>query len=193
MMRRVNVIGNSCAGKSTFAARLAAALDVPHVELDSLYWEPGWVPAPLETFRARVSDATAGDGWIADGNYQPARDLIWPRVDTIVWLDYSFKLVLWRAVRRSLHRVFRGDLCCNGNRESLRLLLSRESIIIWVVRMHALRRRQFRSLLPAMAAQQTRVVVLPTPARAEIWLREVESGEFHVKPRTRGQPGDQRR
>ena len=41
--RRVHVIGNAAAGKSTLAKRLAAALDAEFVELDALNWLPGWV------------------------------------------------------------------------------------------------------------------------------------------------------
>jgi adenylate kinase family enzyme len=166
-MRRVNVIGNSCAGKSTFAARLAAALGVPHVEFDALYWEPGWTEVPREVFRSRVAAATAGDGWVTEGNYGIARDIVWPRVDTVIWLDYPFVLVLWRSLRRTFRRVFRGATCCNGNRESLRRTFSRDSIILWVVKTHVRRRREFRDLLPGLASQGTVVLTLRTPGEAE--------------------------
>ena len=33
-MKRVVVIGSSCAGKTTFARELAGLLNVPHIELD---------------------------------------------------------------------------------------------------------------------------------------------------------------
>jgi len=174
-MRCVNVIGNSCAGKSTFAARLAAAIGVPHVELDVLYWEPGWIEVPREVFRHRVAAATAGSGWVSDGNYSIARDIVWPRVDTVIWLDYPFAMVLWRSLRRTVNRVFRGERCCNGNRESLRRTLSRDSIILWVVTTHARRRREFRDLLPGLAAQGTQVVTLRTAGAAERWLADLEN------------------
>ena len=37
---RILVVGTSGAGKSRLAGQLAAALGVPHVELDALYWGP---------------------------------------------------------------------------------------------------------------------------------------------------------
>ena len=46
-LRRIVVIGNTCAGKSTLAAGLAKKLSVPFVDLDALYWEPNWRPAAL--------------------------------------------------------------------------------------------------------------------------------------------------
>ncbi|MGE5588955.1 MAG: shikimate kinase, partial [Clostridia bacterium] len=61
--RRIHVIGNSCAGKSTLGERLARSLGVPFVELDALSWQPGWVDLnatdPRELER-RMSEATAG-------------------------------------------------------------------------------------------------------------------------------------
>jgi adenylate kinase family enzyme len=170
-MRRVNVIGTSCAGKSTFARRLAAAAGVAYVELDALHWEPGWVEVADDVFRDRIAAATAGDGWVVDGNYAFARDVYWPRLDAVVWLDYSFALVLWRAVVRTARRLVKRETCCNGNREKFWRALSRESIVVWVIRTHARRRRELRALLPAVAARGVEVATMRTPAEAARWLR----------------------
>lgn len=55
-MRRVSVIGISGSGKSTVVRRLPERLDVPHVELDALFWRPGWVSSPPDEFRERVAE-----------------------------------------------------------------------------------------------------------------------------------------
>ncbi len=39
----IHVTGSICSGKSALAARLAAVLDVPHINLDALHRLPGWV------------------------------------------------------------------------------------------------------------------------------------------------------
>jgi adenylate kinase family enzyme len=173
MMRRVNVIGSSCAGKSTFARRLAGAMGSPVVELDTLHWEPGWVEAPTEVFLERVAAATQGTGWVVDGNYSVSRPVFWPRVDTVVWLDFSFSLVLWRSLTRTWRRIVRNETCCNGNRESVWRTLSPDSIVWWVIRTHGPRRREFRKLLPELAARGVEVVILKTAAEAERWLGDV--------------------
>ena len=172
-MRRVNVIGSSCAGKSTFARRLARALAVPHVELDHLHWEPGWVEVSTEAFLKRVAVATQGEGWVVDGNYSVSREVFWPRVDTVVWLDYSFPRVLWRSLTRTWKRIVKGETCCNGNRESVWRTFSRDSIVLWVIQTHGRRRREFRETLPALAARGVDVIVLRTVTEAERWLDEV--------------------
>ena len=51
-MTRVVVIGTSCVGKTTFARSLARVLRFPHIELDTLYWQPNWVPRASDEFRA---------------------------------------------------------------------------------------------------------------------------------------------
>ena len=39
---RIVVVGTSGVGKTTLAKDIAAALAIPHVELDALHWDPGW-------------------------------------------------------------------------------------------------------------------------------------------------------
>ena len=60
-MNRISVIGTSGSGKTTFANKLAEILRIPHVELDALYWEADWEPAPIEVFRWLTRQASAGD------------------------------------------------------------------------------------------------------------------------------------
>ena len=86
-MRRVSVVGISGARKTTLARRLAAALEVPHVELDAIFHQPGWTELPVEEFRERVRLELAAEGWVVDGNYTAVRDLVWAAADTVVWLD----------------------------------------------------------------------------------------------------------
>jgi len=138
-LRRVEVIGPSCSGKSTTARRLAEILGVPYIELDALHHDAGWTEAPEEVLQERVRAAldAAPDGWVVDGNYfGKLGTLVLDAADTIVWLDIPYRTairrVLWRTFRRALSRV---ELW-NGNRESFRLAFSRDSIVLWVLRTH---------------------------------------------------------
>src|SRR5947209_9511030 len=125
--RRIVVVGSTGAGKTTLAEALSACLKVPHVELDALHWEAGWAAASTPAFRTRVSEALTGDAWIVDGNYQSVRDLVWPRAQSMVWLDYSLPVIMWRLTRRTAHRLRTGHELWNGNREQLGAVFSRES------------------------------------------------------------------
>src|SRR3954453_12819729 len=102
---RILILGRTGSGKTTLARQLAAALHVPHVELDSLYFGPDFSTAPLEVLRERTSAAIAGERWVTDGNKRAVRDLVWPRADTIVWLDYPFSVSVWRLAKRARRRT----------------------------------------------------------------------------------------
>src|SRR3954451_4701681 len=102
---RILILGRTGSGKTTLARELAVALDVPHVELDSLYFGPDFSTTPLPLLRERTSAAIAGDRWVTDGNKRAVRDLVWPRADTVVWLDYPLVVSLWRLARRARRRT----------------------------------------------------------------------------------------
>ena len=170
-LSRVVVVGTSCSGKTTFAQRLAGLLDVPHVELDALHWLPDWVERERADFRARAA-AAARPHWVVDGNYSTVRDLVWPRATTVVWLNYGFATVLWRGLRRTVSRCVTRKTLYSGNVESWRIaLLSRHSILLWIVQTHRRNVRQYRALFDEMTFPNLAVVEFDRPARAESFLR----------------------
>ena len=77
--RRINVVGCSGAGKSTFSQRLAKLKDIPYVEMDQLFWKPNWQEPSDEEFLPKVKKAVAAETWILDGNYSRTQNTKWPR------------------------------------------------------------------------------------------------------------------
>jgi len=69
-VKRVSVVENAGSGKSDLAKRIAAALDVPHVEPDAIHHLPGWEPIDPEDFMARIGAIALTDAWVIDGNYR---------------------------------------------------------------------------------------------------------------------------
>ena len=145
--QRTVVVGSSGAGKSTFARALAEARGCALVELDELYWGPGWKPKPQAEFLRLVQEAAAGEAWVAAGNYSLARERLWSRATSIVWLDLPLPQVFWRGLRRTVARAASGEALFHGNRESFRTsFLSRDSILWWILSTHGRRRREFAAL-----------------------------------------------
>ena len=116
---RIVILGTTGSGKTTLAKRLSHVLQIPAVELDAFRHGPNWTETPDQVFRERVADSLNSEGWIVDGNYSVARDLIWPRATTLIWLDYSLPLVFWRLFRRTMTRGIMRTRLWNNNREDL--------------------------------------------------------------------------
>ncbi|KHD07029.1 adenylate kinase [Candidatus Thiomargarita nelsonii] len=153
-MERIVVIGTSCSGKTTFAREFAKILDIEHIELDALYWEPNWKVRDSEQFKSLVESRTNKARWIVDGNYSMVRDILWLRATTIIWLNYAFPIVLYRAIVRSFKRSMTKEVLFSGNQESFRRsFLSKESIILWVINTHSENRRRYSSLLSSASAK----------------------------------------
>jgi adenylate kinase family enzyme len=105
-MRRVVIFGSGGAGKSVLARRLGAIRDLPVAELDQEFWNDRLDPLPIADWRERQRALSAGDEWILEGDLGPFDDLE-PRLrraDTVVVLDLSRWLCLWRSARRGRER-----------------------------------------------------------------------------------------
>jgi len=167
--RRALVIGTSCAGKTTFARTAAPVLGVPHYDLDDLHWGPNWTTNP--DYQRELEAVVAGDAWILSGNYGSARQVTWPRADTVFWLDYPFWLVFGRSLVRTLRRVITRERLFAGNVETFRAaFLSRDGIPCWVVRTYRRRRRQYRELQSSNLYPHVRWVVFRHPREERGWL-----------------------
>ena len=172
-MRRICIVGTSGCGKTTLARQLAEQLDIPHVEMDALFWQPGWSSTEAAVFAARVGEALVGDCWVVDGNYYSRRDITWARADTLIWLDYSLPLVLSRITRRTASRLITRTELWNGNRERLRAVFSRDSIILWSLTTWARNRRRYRQHFAQPEFSHLRLIRLRSPRRTRRWLRSL--------------------
>lgn len=157
---------------------LAKRLGVPHIELDSLYHQADWTPAPRDELRTRIVDLMAADGWVVDGNYRSVvQDLVWDRADTVVWLDPPRPVVMAAVVRRTLSRMVRRKELWNGNRERFRSLLDRrpeENIILWAWTVFEPTRQRYRESMADPANTRLRFVHLRSRREVRRWLASIE-------------------
>ncbi len=175
-LRRIVVVGSSCSGKTTLANSLSEKLGYPHIELDAIHWLPDWVQRPVEEFRKLTSVAIAEESWVVDGNYSSARDLVWPRATTLVWLNYPFRIVFLRALRRTISRAITRKELYSGNRETFaQAFFSRESILWWVITTFRRRRREYRAIFQRGDFPHLGVIELKRPADADRLLRSLQA------------------
>jgi adenylate kinase family enzyme len=169
-VRRVSVVGSPGSGKSTLAAALAERLGVAHVELDGLFHQPGWAPAPTEQFQADVADAIAGDGWVTDGNYSVVQATIWQHADTVIWYDLPRWQIMRQIVWRTVHRAARRVELWNGNRERWANLFSRDpanSIIVWAWQQYPNYRSRYAAAMVDPRWERIRFIRVRSPTQAQ--------------------------
>lgn len=166
--RRILVYGVTGSGKTTLAGRLSRATGLPWHSVDDLTWEPGWVEVPQEVQRRRITDICAGDDWILDTAYGKWIDIPLHRAELIVALDYPRWFSLQRLLRRTLTRAVLRTPACNGNRESVRTLFSKDSIVAWHFRSFS--RKRARMSRWAVQAEGPAVVRFTRPRQAQAWL-----------------------
>ena len=133
---RINVIGTSGSGKSTFASNVSRRLSIPYVQMDALYWKDQWQVSDESRFFSALEQVLDQPHWILDGNYNRARSIKWRHVDVIVWLDYGFVRTLYQAVTRAVRRAATQEpLWGTDNTESFRKsFFSRDSIVVWTLK-----------------------------------------------------------
>jgi adenylate kinase family enzyme len=169
--RRIAVVGTTGSGKTTLARRISQQLDIPHVELDALYWGPHWTPTPTEVFRQRTAQVLSGDAWVVDGNYGKVRDVVWGHADAVVWLDYALPVIMWRLVWRTVHRLVTREELWSSNRErAWAQFFSHDSIFLWALHTYRRRRREYPLLLSRPEYAHLAVVHLRSPRSAHGWL-----------------------
>jgi energy-coupling factor transporter ATP-binding protein EcfA2 len=183
---RILILGRTGSGKTTLARELAAALELPHVELDSLYFEPDFSTAPLPVLRERTKAAIAGDRWVTDGNKSAVRDLVWPRAETVIWLDYPLGVSLWRLAKRARRRAgaLKAHAAETGGASGLpRQVFAAARGVLTALGSHAGQRRRYPRMFREPANQHLAVVRLRSPRATRRWLARAT---VQAAPRSQG-------
>lgn len=173
---RILVLGRTGSGKTTLARQLARARGAPHIELDSLYFEPGFNTVSLPVLRERTVAAIARDRWVTDGNKSAVRDLVWPRADTVVWLDYPLAVSLWRLGKRAVWRtsVIKAQAAEPSSSEPVPAqLLAAARGVLTALRSHRGQRREYPRMFAAPENRHLAVVRLRSPRATRAWLARV--------------------
>ena len=171
---RVLFYGVTGSGKSSAARAYAQATGLPEFSADEyIGWLPGWQQRTVEDQRDLAAAIAAQDRWVLDSAHGVWRDVVLPRAELVVGLDYPRWLSLARLVRRSLRRAVAREAVCNGNRETFAGLFIQDSIIRWHSRSFTRKRQVMRGIDsdPAMPP----AVLFRHPRQLDSWLAELSA------------------
>lgn len=172
-MKKVIIIGPAGAGKSTLATQLAEKLGVEHTELDSIHHQANWQPIDKNEFRRIVDEKTKADGWVFCGNYFSTLGLeFWQKADAVIWLNYSFPLVLRRLVKRTFNRGITRQELWNGNRSSLLgNFFTKDSVIYWMMTTWNKQKRRFGPIFDnPQGLDEVELVRLRSPKETKLFI-----------------------
>jgi adenylate kinase family enzyme len=169
----VLVAGVTGSGKTTLSDRLARLWNLRHVEIDGLFHGEDWTPRPqfLDDVRAFAGE----DRWVTEWQYtsKGTDGILAPRAQLVLWLDYPYRVVRTRLLRRTLSRSILRTRMWNGNVEKPIWRMFRrdpeENILVWQTR--TLHKWDERMPVAAREFPHLTIVRLRHPRETERWLR----------------------
>jgi adenylate kinase family enzyme len=155
-MKRIVILGRGGAGKSTFARKLGESANLPVVELDKYFWQPGLLPTPRAQWMEIQRKLADQECWIMDGDLGKYDELSvrLQAADTVLILDFPLVLCLVRAMRRSKERM---------------------DFWWWLVTWRLIERPRIKRTV-ARHAGRAEVRVFSSPDQLERYLSSIESG-----------------
>lgn len=171
---RIAVIGPAGAGKTTMCKELRDKTKLRFIEVDALFWGPGWQPiSQAELFR-KVAGCARDVDWILDGQYQVIHPLIQELADVVLWVDPGFWRCTCNLLKRTLSRIIAKRLLWNGNRETLVNVLSRDSVIWYSLSVYKTVIHQNETLFRGLSQGQVGLRLRTQQERSEAIERVVE-------------------
>ncbi|MFN7038779.1 MAG: adenylate kinase [Alphaproteobacteria bacterium] len=164
-MNRIFIIGTSCSGKTSLAKILSQKLNIETYDLDEYIWLKNWQLQNREEYEKIVKTILNEPQWIISGNSSFVRE----KADTLIWLDYSFKTIFWRAIKRCLKRIIKKESCCNNNIETFRrTFFSQDSILLWIIKTYKKRKKEYIELF---ATTNNKICLrFSNPNETQIWF-----------------------
>lgn len=105
-MKRILVIGISGTGKTRFANLLSKKLNIPIVNLDTIFWKENWVEEDERVVKKKIANEIKNERWIIEGYIEPLSRERVEAADTIIYLDYPGHQALRGGLGRAVkHRI----------------------------------------------------------------------------------------
>ncbi|MBC8385025.1 MAG: adenylate kinase [Candidatus Cloacimonetes bacterium] len=171
MEKKIVIVGSTCSGKTTLAKHLSRILKIPHIELDAIYWGPNWTAKPFPEFRKIVEKISTENSWIIEGNYMSVQNIVFSEAELVIWLNYSFPVVMHRALKRTIRRIISKELLFSGNRERFfEQFFTRDSLYWWLIKTYKKKKDNMRFIFDLDIYSNAKKVELKKNGEAQDFL-----------------------
>lgn len=169
-MKKIILIGSGGSGKSSLARKLGNSLAIDVYHLDAMFWKPGWITTPKDEQRMVQQELVNRRFWIIDGNYNGTMDIRLQAADTIIFLDLSKWLCLYRVIKRRFqYRKKRRTDMAEGCEERISL-----PFLKWVWEYPKKHKPVIFEKLQRLS-QEKEVIILKSPKDVRGFLEKVDS------------------
>jgi len=98
-MKKIIIIGNSGSGKTWLGEKMATFLGIPHISLDSIFWEPGGYNRKRNDVEigTDLNRIQTSESWLAEGVFGHLVDSLVPFADALIYIDTP-----WEECRSNL-------------------------------------------------------------------------------------------
>ena len=121
---KIHIIGCSGTGKTYFAKRLSNKYNIPHYDLDNIYWDNSsqkyGVKTEIEKRNKLLQNILEKDDWIIEGIYYKWLEQSFKNADIIYILDLPKYIYKFRIIKRFVKRKLKLE---TGKKETLKSLL----------------------------------------------------------------------
>ena len=123
---KIHIIGCSGTGKTYFAKRLSNKYNIPHYDLDNIYWDNSsqkyGIKTEIEKRDKLLLNILEKDDWIIEGIYYKWLEQSFKNADIIYILDLPKYIYKFRIIKRFFKRKLKLKLE-TGKKETLKSLL----------------------------------------------------------------------
>jgi adenylate kinase family enzyme len=171
--QRIIIVGTPGAGKTALAHQLHQSFQYQPIELGKLWDAAQQFASPVQVFQQLVGQALKGDRWALDDYTRDVHDEIWSRIDTIVFLDYSFH-VLIEQTQPLTQNLPTPQPSHNNSDSGENNIFKAESDKLNMLRQHHRNHKKYLRLLQQAETDKLSIVHLQSPSMTEAWLASIQ-------------------
>lgn len=170
-MQRIVIVGAPGSGKTTLAQSLGRCLGI------AVYERDGLGPLGSPAYRTAVAALLTDEAWIFDGFPYYVDTEVYEAADTVIALDYSRRIVLFRVMRRAVS-LARGKEHGAHRQEGIRSWGRNDHAVKVAWAKYGDRKREIHALAARPELTNTPILRLVSPAATTDWLKKVCTGKI---------------